>query len=143
MVTEPVDSSQRWLYHKTTRRHTYTVRARRHPDADDVVLVNERGEITETTIANLAVRLGGRWWTPPIRAGCLPGVQRDLLVELGQLHERSMTPQDLNRADRLAVVSSLRGWRPAVLSTQPTTPATLPRARQEQAPTEPNRLTGR
>ena len=116
---EPVDSTQRWLYHKTTRRHTYTSRARRHPDADDVVLVNEHGQLTETTIANLAVRLDGTWWTPPVAAGCLPGIQRAALVELGQLRERALTPRDLYHADRIAVLNSLRGWRPAVLTTQP------------------------
>jgi len=116
---EPVDSTQRWLYHKTTRRHTYTSRARRHPDADDVVLVNEHGQLTETTTANLAVRLDGTWWTPPVAAGCLPGIQRAALVELGQLRERALTPRDLYHADRIAVLNSLRGWRPAVLTTQP------------------------
>jgi para-aminobenzoate synthetase/4-amino-4-deoxychorismate lyase len=114
--SEPVDGGSRWLRHKTTRRSVYAVRAARHPDADDVVLVNRDGLVTETTIANLAVRLDGRWWTPPLAAGCLPGVERARLVEIGELAERALTPDDLRRADALAVVSSLRGWRPAVLS---------------------------
>jgi para-aminobenzoate synthetase/4-amino-4-deoxychorismate lyase len=112
---EPVDGESLWLRHKTTRRAVYSTRAERHPDADDVVLVDRHGRVTETTIANLAVRLDGRWWTPPLAAGCLPGVERGRLVELGQLTERDLTPADLRRADGLAVVSSLRGWRPAVL----------------------------
>jgi para-aminobenzoate synthetase/4-amino-4-deoxychorismate lyase len=113
---EPVDSAQVWLHHKTTRRRTYTERADRHPDADDVVLVNERGAVTETTIGNLVVLLDGRWWTPPLSAGCLPGVERGRLVDAGELQERSLDIEDLRRADALAVVSSLRGWRPAVLA---------------------------
>ena len=116
---EPVDSTQRWLYHKTSNRNTYTVRAGRHPDADDVVLVNERGQVTETSTANLAVHLEGTWWTPGLDAGCLPGIERGLRIELGQLRERPMTPHDLRRADALAVLNSLRGWRPAVLITGP------------------------
>jgi len=116
---QPVDSTQRWLYHKTSNRDTYTVRARRHPCADDVVLVNELGQVTETSIANLAVHLDGTWWTPPLDAGCLPGIQRGLLVELGKLRERPMTPKDLRRAGSLAVLNSLRGWRRAVLITDP------------------------
>jgi para-aminobenzoate synthetase/4-amino-4-deoxychorismate lyase len=112
---EPVDSAQVWLHHKTTRRRAYTERAQRHPDADDVVLVNERGHVTETTVANLAVRLDGRWWTPPLSAGCLPGVERGRLLDAGELQERQLTVKDLSRADELAVLSSLRGWRPAVL----------------------------
>ena len=113
---EPVDPGSVWLRHKTTRREVYTQRAARHPGADDVVLVNTAGHVTETTIANLAVRLDGRWWTPPLSAGCLPGVARGRLVEQGRLAERDLTPDDLRRAESLAVVSSLRGWRAAVLA---------------------------
>jgi para-aminobenzoate synthetase/4-amino-4-deoxychorismate lyase len=112
---QPVDSTSVWLHHKTTRRDAYTVRAARHPGVDDVVLVNERGEITETTIANIAVRLGGRWWTPPVSSACLPGVERGRLLELGVLGERVLSFADLCSAEELAVVSSLRGWRRAVL----------------------------
>jgi para-aminobenzoate synthetase / 4-amino-4-deoxychorismate lyase len=121
---EPVDSASVWLHHKTTRRRAYTERAGRHPGADDVVLVNERGEVTETTIANLAVRLDGRWWTPPLSAGCLPGVERARLVDAGELQERTLSVEDLRRADDLAVVSSLRGRRPAVLARRASGPAT-------------------
>ena len=90
-------------------------RALRHPDAEDVVLVNERGELTETTIANLAVRLDGTWWTPPTTSGCLPGVERARLLDLGRLRERVLHVEDLAAADGLAVVNSLRGRREATL----------------------------
>ena len=116
---EPVDETSAWLQHKTTRRDPYVDRALRHPEADDVVLVNRRGELTETTIANLAVRLGGQWWTPPTSAGCLPGVERGRLLESGRLRERVLTVDDLRVADGLAVVSSLRGWREAQLLEEP------------------------
>ena len=53
---DPVDAASPWLQHKTTRRDVYLTRALRHPEADDVVLVNQHGELTETTTANLAVR---------------------------------------------------------------------------------------
>lgn len=111
----PVDSGQRWLQHKTTRRGVYTARTDRHPYADDVILTNERGQVTETAIANLAVLLDGRWWTPPQDAGCLPGIERGRLLDLGRLAERDLTVGDLSAAQALAVVSSLRGWRSAVL----------------------------
>ena len=114
---DPVDSASPWLQHKTTRRDVYRDRALRHPEADDVVLVNERGELTETTIANLAVRLDGRWWTPPTTVGCLPGVERGRLVDDGVLAERVLSVADLARAEAVAVVSSLRGWREARLRT--------------------------
>ncbi|TKJ32620.1 hypothetical protein A6V29_16670 [Blastococcus sp. CCUG 61487] len=110
-----MDADDAWLRHKTTRRAPYEERARRWPDADDVVLVSTRGEVTETTIGNLAVRLDGDWWTPPVSSGCLPGVERGRLVEEGRLSERVLTPADLTAADGLAVVNSLRGWRGARL----------------------------
>jgi para-aminobenzoate synthetase/4-amino-4-deoxychorismate lyase len=111
----PVDADQPWLQHKTTRRGIYAERAAAHPGADDVILTNQHGNVTETTIANLAVLVDGRWWTPPTSAGCLPGVERGRLLETGRLRERPLTIEDLRRADAVALVSSLRGWRDAVL----------------------------
>ena len=78
---EPVDDGDLLLFHKTSRREPYDRRRRRRPDVDDVVLVNGRGELTEVTTANLAVRCDGRWWTPPVHSGLLPGVERGRLVE--------------------------------------------------------------
>jgi para-aminobenzoate synthetase / 4-amino-4-deoxychorismate lyase len=115
---EPVDSASPWLCHKTTQREVYESRQRRHPHAADVVMVNERGELTEVTRANLALRLDGRWWTPPTSSGCLPGVERGRLIDRGTLTERVLSPDDLHRASGIAVLSSLRGWRPAVLPQQ-------------------------
>lgn len=113
---DPVDADNPWLQHKSTRRDVYRARALRHPEADDVVLVNGHGDLTETTIANLALRLGDRWWTPPTSSGCLPGVERARLLESGRLHERLLSVRDLHDAEEVAVVSSLRGWREARLA---------------------------
>ena len=116
---EPVSSRSVWLFHKTTRREAYDIRAARHPYADDVVLVNEHGQLTETTIANLAVRLDGTWFTPPVATGCLPGVERGRLVHQGHLTERILHVADLRANEGLAVVSALRGWRGASLVCAP------------------------
>ena len=97
------------------KRQVYDLRAARHPAVDDVLLVNERGEVTESTVANLAVLIDGRWWTPPVSSGCLPGVERGRLLESGLLHERVLRLADLDGADDLGLVNSLRGWRSAVL----------------------------
>jgi para-aminobenzoate synthetase/4-amino-4-deoxychorismate lyase len=112
---EPVDPRDRGLYHKTTLREPYDRRRRRRPDVDDVIMVNTRGELTEATRATLAVQLDGRWWTPSLESGCRPGVERARLLDLGLLRERVLRPGDLDRAQGLAVVSSLRGWRTAEL----------------------------
>jgi para-aminobenzoate synthetase/4-amino-4-deoxychorismate lyase len=73
---EPIDPADALRYHKTTHRNSYRDASLRHPYADDVLLVNPNGEAVESTIANVAVKLDGRWWTPPLDAGCLPGVVR-------------------------------------------------------------------
>jgi para-aminobenzoate synthetase/4-amino-4-deoxychorismate lyase len=112
---EPVDPSDVWLFHKTTRRAPYDRRRERRPDVDDVLLLNDRGEVTESTIANLAVRLDGVWVTPPVDAGLLPGTHRNVLLREGRLSERPITVGELRGAEELALVSSVRGWRPAVL----------------------------
>jgi para-aminobenzoate synthetase/4-amino-4-deoxychorismate lyase len=111
----PVDPTDVGLFHKTSARARYEEAAARFPDADDVVLVNTEGELTETTVANLAVRLDGRWWTPPRSAGLLPGCERAALLEDGTLTERGIRIADLARADGLAVLSSVRPWRAATL----------------------------
>jgi para-aminobenzoate synthetase/4-amino-4-deoxychorismate lyase len=114
-AAERVDSHDVRLFHKIADRSRYDRMRAARPEVDDVLVTNERGEVAETTIANLAVQLDGRWWTPPIRCGLLPGVERARLVDAGQLAERVMTVADVHRAPGLAVVNSLRGWRPAVL----------------------------
>jgi para-aminobenzoate synthetase / 4-amino-4-deoxychorismate lyase len=112
---EPVDPSDVWLFHKTTRRAPYERRRERRPDVDDVLLVNDRGDVTESTIANLAVRLDGVWVTPPVDAGLLPGTYRNVLLREGRMTERPVTVDELRGAGELALVSSVRGWRPAAL----------------------------
>jgi para-aminobenzoate synthetase/4-amino-4-deoxychorismate lyase len=113
---EPVDPGDVWLYHKTSRRSPYERRRAKRPDVDDVILVNTRGEATETTIANLAVRIEGRWVTPPLEAGLLPGSYRAVLIRDGTLAERPITIEELRSADEVALVSSVRGWRPAEIA---------------------------
>ena len=93
-------------------------RATRFPDADDVVLVNTRGDVTETTRANIAVRRDGRWVTPPIEAGLLPGCERAALLADGTLVEERVTVGDLEAAEDVAFLNSVRGWRRAVLVEQ-------------------------
>lgn len=112
---EPVDTTDPFLFHKTTHRSAYDVRRVRHPHADEVLLVNERGNVTEGTITNLLARIDGRWWTPPVTDGCLPGVGRAALVTSGSVGERSLTVAEIESAAALEVVNSVRGRVPAVL----------------------------
>ncbi|WP_394213834.1 aminodeoxychorismate synthase component I [Brachybacterium vulturis] len=101
--------------HKTTVRGHFTAARERHPGADDVVLLGAHGRAVETTISSLAARIDGTWCTPPLADGGLAGVGRRLALERGELEERPLTVQALRGAEELAVLSSARGWRPAVL----------------------------
>jgi para-aminobenzoate synthetase/4-amino-4-deoxychorismate lyase len=116
VAADPVDSRDPLLFHKTTRRELYDTRRASREDCDDVLLVNERGELTESTIANLVVGLGGELVTPPLSSGLLPGVFRAELLRRGEITERTLTPGDLRAADGVWLVSSVRQWRRAVVS---------------------------
>lgn len=111
----PVDPSDWRLFHKTSLRDRYRQARLRHPDANDVLLVNLDGEITESTIANVIVLLDGDWVTPPVASGCLPGVMRRVLLEQGDIREAQVLVSDLARADGLALINSVRLRVPAVL----------------------------
>jgi para-aminobenzoate synthetase/4-amino-4-deoxychorismate lyase len=115
--TETVDSHDPLLFHKTTSRSVYEEAAQRFPEVDDVVLVNEAGHVTETTIGNLAVLIDGTWVTPPIADGLLGGVRRSAMLSSGELKERSVTVDELSAAPQLARLNAVRGWEPATLAT--------------------------
>jgi para-aminobenzoate synthetase / 4-amino-4-deoxychorismate lyase len=113
--THPVDRTDPMLFHKHTRREIYDASRARHPEANDVLLVNDRDEVTEATIANVASSLDGRWVTPPLDAGLLPGIGREVALEEGWLVEAPIRVEDLARADAVELISDVRGRRPARL----------------------------
>ena len=104
------------LRHKTTRRTLYDDALRMCqetcPDCDDVLLVNEQGEVTESSRANLVLLLDGTLVTPPLECGLLPGVFRGLLLARGRVVPRVLRPADVARAQRVWLVNSVRGWMP-------------------------------
>lgn len=110
LARAPISSSDRFLHHKTTRRDIYDRHRAAQPDAFDVLLWNERGEVTEFTIGNLVAEIDGARWTPPQSSGLLAGVFRRALLDAGDIRERVLTRDDLTRASRLWLVNSLREW---------------------------------
>ncbi|MCB8923938.1 MAG: aminodeoxychorismate synthase component I [Ardenticatenaceae bacterium] len=115
LAAAPVDSSNIWLYHKTTRREVYAAAHAACPHCDDVLLWNERGELTEATIANVVLELDGELVTPPIEAGLLAGTLRGVLVGNGRIHERPIPLKHLRRASKIWLINSVRGWQEAQL----------------------------
>ena len=77
------------------------------PGFEDVLLYNERGEVTESTIANLVVEIGGELLTPPVSSGLLPGTLRAHLLDEGRIREKVITLQDV-RATKSCYLVELR-----------------------------------
>jgi len=80
---------------------------------DEVVLLNERGEVAECTSANIFAAKNGEVWTPPLSSGCLPGITRELLLSDVRVagvpvSERVLTPADLESADEVFISSTTR-----------------------------------
>ncbi len=112
---EPIDSRNPRIFHKTSDRRSFAVRCERHPGCDDVLLINRRGQVTESTVANVAFRIDERWVTPPVADGLLAGVMRNRLISSGMLVERSVSIREALDAQVVALISSVHGWRPALL----------------------------
>jgi branched-chain amino acid aminotransferase len=86
---------------------------------DEVILLNERGEVSECTSANVFIARGDKVWTPPLSSGCLPGVTRDILLH--DLHlagyeigEKTLLPADMEQADDVFITSTTRALLPVL-----------------------------
>jgi branched-chain amino acid aminotransferase len=86
---------------------------------DEVILLNERGEVSECTSANIFIANGDRVLTPPLSSGCLGGITREVLLgemqECGvPIAERTLFPADLESADEVFITSTTRNLLPVV-----------------------------
>lgn len=115
LANTPLNKTNLFLYHKTTRRSVYETAKQAHPEADDVLLWNESGELTESTIANIVVELDGDLVTPPVSCGLLGGVMRHHLLQSGKIREGIIQKEDLHRIRNLYLINSVRGWMGATL----------------------------
>ena len=84
---------------------------------DEALLLNERGEVAECTSANIFIAEGNDVWTPPLTAGCLPGITREILLSetlVPGIHvrERTILPANLNAADEIFITSTTRNLLP-------------------------------
>jgi para-aminobenzoate synthetase/4-amino-4-deoxychorismate lyase len=101
LAVSPVDSSDRFLYHKTTRRDY---------KSEDVIFWNERGEVTESRVANVVVMIDGQLFTPPVNSGLLPGTFREQLLAEGKIKERVIKIEELKKTKELFLINSVRKW---------------------------------
>jgi para-aminobenzoate synthetase / 4-amino-4-deoxychorismate lyase len=112
---DPVDRKDLRLFHRTSDRFPYESRERRHPDVDDVILTNDVGHVTESTIGNVVCLFDDAWVTPPVADGLLAGVLRGRLLDEGFITEDHIPIRRLLEADAVALVDSVGGWRSAMV----------------------------
>ncbi|KRB42176.1 aminodeoxychorismate synthase component I [Acidovorax sp. Root70] len=109
------EAHSEFVRYKTTRRAHYAALAPTTPGVFDTVLWNAAGEITESTFGNIAALIDGRWVTPPLSCGLLPGVGRAVALREGRVTEAVLRVADVPRVQGWAFINSLRGWLAATL----------------------------
>jgi len=87
---------------------------------DEVILLNEHGQVSECTSANIFAIRGDDVWTPPLgTSGCLPGVTRAILLEEIQepgftIAERELSPSEVEDSDQVFITSTTRDLLPVL-----------------------------
>lgn len=116
LADSPVNSADIFLYHKTTNRSMYERKKQQFPEFDEVLLWNEKGELTEFCTGNLIVELGGEWYTPPIACGLLAGTYRRYLLQQGKVQERIIHREELPSCSRIFLINSVRQMCEAIMT---------------------------
>lgn len=116
LAATAIDPMDPFLYHKTTNRSVYEDAIAARLGFTDVLLFNDRGEVTESTVANLVVEIGGELLTPPVSSGLLPGTLRAHLLDDMQIRERVITVQQMSEASHCYLLNSVRGVHPVSIA---------------------------
>jgi len=107
-----LDSSDVFLFHKTTRRELYDQEWQKYSEtmgAEEVIYINERGELAEGSRTTIFLERNGRLETPVLSSGLLPGTLRAELIAQGRAVEAVLTLDDLRSADAIFLGNSVRG----------------------------------
>ena len=107
-----LSSVDQFLYHKTSRRELYDTEWKHYSEtlgADEVVYLNERGELAEGSRTTIFIKRGDKFLTPPLSAGLLPGTLREELIADGRAIETKLSLEDLEAASEVYLGNSVRG----------------------------------
>ena len=107
-----LSSADLFLYHKTTRRELYDREWQHYHDtlgSDEVIYLNEKGELAEGSRTTIFLERDGQLLTPPLSTGLLPGTLRAQLLAEGKAREASLTLEDLSAGRTLYLGNSVRG----------------------------------
>ncbi|CAI3934550.1 aminodeoxychorismate synthase component I [Commensalibacter papalotli (ex Botero et al. 2024)] len=106
-ATQPMQTDNVFLYHKTTTRDFYPKVTLDHEN----LLFNEKEEVTEFVNGNFVLNSDGEWFTPPLQSGLLNGTMRQHLLQKGKIKERIIYKKDIQESSKIAFINSVRGWR--------------------------------
>lgn len=82
---------------------------------DDGIRLNVNGAVCESAVANLLLKIGGRWVTPNLASGCLPGITRGLALEWLDIEESALSRDDLVKVESMYLLSSLKNAQPVAV----------------------------
>jgi len=103
LCLQEANLQQAFTYFKTTHRPHLSL------GEQEKIYHNKSGELLETSIGNLVLKIAGNLYTPPIRLGILPGIYRQYLLETGQVEEKVLTLADLAQAEVIYGCNAVRG----------------------------------
>ncbi len=106
-----IPSEDLFLYHKTTSRDFYTseLELASKEGSEDVILIDELGNVSETCLRNIFYRIGGKWFTPSLQKGGLPGTLRQKLIDKKWVAIQDLKKNELRNAEQILTGNSLRG----------------------------------
>ncbi|WP_077213479.1 aminodeoxychorismate synthase component I [Bacillus dakarensis] len=111
IADRPINKNNPFLYHKTTNRSIYDeFQEQKNPNAFDILLWNENGELTEFTNGNIVLEIDGERWTPSVTSGLLAGTFRSQLLKQGKIQEKILFISDIKRSTRVWFINSVRKW---------------------------------
>jgi branched-chain amino acid aminotransferase len=89
--------------------------AARNQGFDEGIRLNSRGEVAEGATSNLIFKIDGRWFTPNLASGALPGITRGLALEWLDIHESVISKQELEISESIYLLSSLKDFQPVAI----------------------------
>lgn len=118
----PLDADSVWRRHKTSMRSLYdkATQLAAEQKLDDILFLNQSGDVAEGAISTVFIDTGSEWLTPPVSSGALPGVLRAemLAADTPRVIEKPISRRDLEQAKAVYIGNALRGLRKVRLQAQ-------------------------
>jgi para-aminobenzoate synthetase/4-amino-4-deoxychorismate lyase len=115
VAADPVSSDNVYLFHNTTNCRVSEAMRRRYPDAEVVIVCNERDEVAGAVKGNIVALIDDRWVTPMVGCGTWPTAYRDRLLAANKIIERVISRDEIRTAAHIGVLDDIHGWRGVAL----------------------------